>query len=212
MSAQSTIPLSCDPRHSALACATPPTLSGRALLKMGGKFLLGTAILFAVILLVGRYVRAPMEAMGHSFLARFGEAGMALGTFLADAVHFPVPAQFYMVAAISGGASTAAALVAICIGSLFGGQVAFLLFQQAARFPRLRARLARSRALVDTLLGKYGYWGIALSSVLPIPFSVMCSLAGVYRLPYKVVATLSVFRVPVLIGFYLLLKAGWMGA
>src|SRR5688500_13731263 len=93
----------------------------RALAKLPIKLVLGAAGLVTVVALVGHYFRAELETMGHAFVERFGYAGIALGTYLADGLHCPVPPQFYMLASIVSGWSVPWTLIAVTVGSLLGG-------------------------------------------------------------------------------------------
>src|SRR6188768_2999163 len=81
----------------------------------------GPVALFGVMLAIARLFRAPLEALGRNFVERFGYYGMAFGTFIADGFHFPIPPQFYMLMAISSGASRPLAFAAITAASLLGG-------------------------------------------------------------------------------------------
>jgi membrane protein YqaA with SNARE-associated domain len=170
---------------------------------------LAIGLLVALFAGLAAFFRAPLEALGQGFVARFGPLGMALGTFVADGFHVPLPPQFYLFAAITGGGSQVVAVAAVCAGSIAGGNAGFWIAQHASRFPRLERLLTRSRGPVDRLFGRYGWWAVALGSVLPVPYSVLCYLAGAYRMPYRVFALLALFRIPRLVFFYYLIRAGW---
>lgn len=142
-------------------------------------------------------------------MERFGLVGMFLGTFLADAFSFPIPPQFYMLTAISAGGPQVAPMIVISVASLVAGCTGYLLARHLARLRIIAARLERTRPRIDRLFERYGYWAIAVGSLTPVPFSMLCYLSGLYRIPPRYFVTLVLFRVPRLIVFYALIRLGW---
>jgi membrane protein YqaA with SNARE-associated domain len=181
----------------------------RELLKLALKFLAGAAGLIVIVALLGHYYREELEALGAGFIERFGYAGIGLGTYLADGLHFPVPPQFYMLASITSGWSEAWTLVAVCIGSIAGGITAYGLARKAADIPFLQRLLERTRKRIDWLFTRYGYAAVAIGSLTPIPYSFLCYVAGGYRMPLRIFAVLSLFRLPKIVLYFYLVKLGW---
>ncbi|MGK4002808.1 VTT domain-containing protein [Sorangium sp. So ce1036] len=171
--------------------------------------MLSLGALFGAIALAAHVARDPLDALGRAFVERFGLAGMFLGTYLADAFSFPIPPQFYMLTAISSGGPQVAPMVVISVASLLAGSTGYLLAGHLARFRILAARLERTRPRIDRLFARYGYWAIAIGSLTPVPFSMLCYLSGLYRIPPRYFVTLVLFRVPRLILFYALIRLGW---
>ena len=145
----------------------------------------------------------------HGFVARFGYAGMTLGTFIADGFHFPVPPQFYMLLAVSSGTPDAAALAAIACGSLPGGLVEYLIGRRLARFPAVARKLERSTLLIQRFLDRFGYGAALLASLSPIPYSVLCAVTGAHGLRWRFFALVSLCRLPRLCLYYWLVRASW---
>lgn len=177
----------------------------RALLQLA----LALGALLGAVALASWLAREELEALGRGFVARFGIGGMFVGTFLADAFSFPVPPQFYMLTAITGGGSQPAALGAISAASLLAGQTGYQLAGRLSRVRLFARRIEASRPRIDRLFARYGYWAIAVASVTPIPFSVLCYISGLYRIPPRYFAALLLFRVPRLIAYYGLIRLGW---
>lgn len=186
-----------------------PALGTRELVSVIVRFVAGLVIVLLVAGLLGYWARQPTQQLARLFVDRFGVAGMALGTFLADGLHFPVPPQFYMFTAIVSGESRATTLVAITFASLTAGFAGYALAARASRASWLASRLQRPRALLAGAFERYGYWAALVSSLLPLPYSVLCNLAGLNRLPRRFVALLALCRVPKLLGFYYLIRLGW---
>ncbi|WP_050429931.1 YqaA family protein [Chondromyces crocatus] len=177
----------------------------RAILQL----VLSLVVLAGAVAAVGYLLRDELNALGGAFVKHFGIAGMFVGTFIADAFSFPIPPQFYMLTAITAGSSQVGAMAAICVASLLAGQTGYHLAGRIARVEFICRRIDLFRPKIDRLFERYGYWAIAVGSLTPIPFSVLCYLSGLYRIPPKLFTVLLLFRVPRLILFYALIRLGW---
>jgi membrane protein YqaA with SNARE-associated domain len=180
--------------------------------KLGLKLLLGATALVLVVALLGHFFHADLEKLGRAFLGRFGYAGIAMGTYIADGLHCPVPPQFYMLAAIASGWSEGWTIVAVCIGSLAGGVTGYLIARKAASIRLFRRLFARNQEKFDWLYERYGYWAVAIGSLTPIPFSFLCYVAGGQRMPPRIFVALSLFRIPKVVLYFYLVKLGWTRA
>jgi membrane protein YqaA with SNARE-associated domain len=171
--------------------------------------LLGFGVAFGAAALAGRLFRPQIEALGRAFVANFGYAGMYLGTFLADAFTLPLPSWFYFVLTVASGASPLFAIVAVTLGSLTGALLAYRMSASIAEVPLFSARIAAAREKLAPLLEKYGAWAMLIVSFLPLPFSITCYVAGSYRIGPRLFGIYLALRVPRLIAFYLIVRAGF---
>jgi membrane protein YqaA with SNARE-associated domain len=190
--------------------ALPDTARRKGNVRVWIKPILSLAALLTLLLLLGKWWRPELEALGHGFVGRFGWMGFALGVFLADACHFPLPAQFYMLLSIAAGKSAAATLLSISVGSVVGGLVGYGFGRRVSQLPRVRSWLTRGgRGLEQHVQGKNAYRSAVLLSLSPFAYSVLCALSGVYRLPLRAFLVVLALRLPKLIGYYALIKFGW---
>ena len=180
------------------------------ILKLGLRFVLGAACLVALVSILGHYFRPELEALGRAFLERFGYAGIAFGTYIADGLHFPVPPQFYMLTSIVSGRSVPFTIAAVCVGSLLGGYTSYSIARKASHLRIFKRWLRRTKKKVDWLFERFGYWAIAIGSLTPVPYSFLCYVAGGYRMPPRIFVALSLFRIPKVILYFYLLKLGWL--
>ncbi len=134
---------------------------------------------------------------------------MALGTLLADGLHFPVPPQFYMLLAVASKTPLRLAFPAIAAASLLSGCLGYGLARWASHFGWLAQKTERYRQVLAAAFERQGYRTALLASLLPIPYSVLCYLAGLNRMPAAFLALLGAFRIPKLLGFYGLVYVGW---
>lgn len=173
------------------------------------KLMLGVMGVVGLVSLLGHYFRVELETMGNAFLDRFGYIGIALGTYIADGLHCPVPPQFYMLASIVSGWSVVWTLVAVCVGSVLGGATAYSIARRASKLRPLKRLLACTQAKLDWLFARFGYWAVAIGSLTPIPYSFLCYVAGGYRMPPRIFFALSLFRIPKVVLYFYLVKLGW---
>jgi membrane protein YqaA with SNARE-associated domain len=174
------------------------------------RFALGLLVLLSVVLLLARTLKPELESLGRLFVERFGLTGILLGTFLADGFHFPIPPQFYMLLAMAAGRPTLAILAVTAVGSLLGGLSGFLLARRLGRITRIANWLERVGGEAGRRLGqRYAHRSVLLASLTPVAFSMLCYLAGLYRLRPSAFALMLALRVPKLVLYYYLLSLGW---
>lgn len=186
----------------------PPPMSRADLVLLFVRLLVGLAALALAVSLVAHHFRADFRALGERIVSSFGLVGMGAGTFIADSMQFPIPPQFYMFASIAAGAPPGPVLVAISMGSIAGGHFGMFL---ARRLAHLRfVRRVTNRGAVAQLFRRHGLAAILLASLFPFPFSIVCYACGLFRFPYRLFALLCALRVPKLLVFYAIIRAGWM--
>jgi membrane protein YqaA with SNARE-associated domain len=174
------------------------------------RLIVSVAVLLAVVTFVGWEFRAELSSFGTWFVARFGVGGMIFGSFLADGIHFPVPPQFYLLTGIAGGYAAPLVIGSVLAGSELGGLAAFALGRQLAqRSSFLRARLARPRQLLARMMSRRGYLGLAIATLLPVSYSVLCMAGGATELPYRAYVVLGVMRVPRILISYAVIVLAW---
>ena len=173
------------------------------------RFLAGLVIVLVVSGVIAHFVRPSAEAAAHAFVERFGVTGMAVGTLLADGLYFPVPPQFYMLLAIASRTPVSQAFPAIAAGSVLAGLVGYAIAKRLSRMRCISQKTTRLRKVLAAAFERRGYGAALLLTFLPIPFSVLCYLAGLNRMPHKFLGLLAFFRIPKLAVFYFLLHLGW---
>jgi hypothetical protein len=159
--------------------------------------------------LLAAHFRTQAEGAARAFVATFGLAGMALGTFLADALQFPVPPQFYMLLAIASGTPAVASFAAIAAASLLAGGLGYRLCAWLSGWAWLARRTSTQRQFLLSAFARYGHRAALIATLLPIPYSIVCYLAGLSRLPRTFLLLLSAYRLPKLLFFYLILTWSW---
>lgn len=174
-----------------------------------GRTLLGLVAFVLVVAMLAALFRAPLERLGGFFVERFGLWGMALGTFLADAFSVPVPPQFYLFTAVTAGGPQLEAVVTICTASVVAGITGYQLARRLGDTPWMMPIVVRSRRRIDPLFKRHGFWAVGIASFTPFPYSMLCYVAGLYRMPARLFAVLLLLRIPRVVLYYALIRAGW---
>ena len=172
------------------------------------RFVLGLVALLGVVTLVAHLLRPQLEGIGQGFVDRFGYVGMAVGTLLADGFQFPVPPQFYMLLAVASGLPAVWVITAIALGSLLGGLSGFLLSRKLRHVPWLKRRIASHPAL-GRMRDALGTKSLIALSISPVAFSWLIYFCGFSRYPWRFAWLLCALRIPKVVLYYWLVRAGW---
>lgn len=169
-------------------------------------------VMFATAALLGYWLRDPITEMATSFVQALGPLGIFLGVLASDAFSFPIPASTYLFAGVAADAAVVPVLIATSLASLIGGALAYVVGPLVARVPFLDRRLELFRPRGEALFKRWGAWAVGIAAVTPMPFSVVCWLAGIYRMPFKRFFTATLVRVPRVCVYYALFAFGWASA
>jgi membrane protein YqaA with SNARE-associated domain len=114
-----------------------------------------------------------------------------------------------MLLAIASYTPVSQAFPAIAAGSVLAGVVGYGIAERLSRMRWISQKTSRLRKVMAASFERRGYAAALFLTFLPVPFSVLCYLAGLNRMPLKFLGLLAVFRVPKLAVFYYLLHLGW---
>ena len=167
---------------------------------------IGLCLALSVVVLLARTLRPQVEHLGRALVDHGGYFGMALGALLADGFHFPIPPQFYMLLAIASATPIGWTLLSLCLGSLCGGILGFLVARRLGRISWLEERFQKRMRGRGIRLGGRGLFFLALS---PIAFSWVIYFCGVSGYAWRHVALVCALRVPKLLLYFWLMRAGW---
>lgn len=182
-------------------------------MKLGSKNLASKIkILIIIVVSLGITVgfiffREEMRYVLQIIVERFGLLGLFMITLIMDTVIQPITPEILTVgysmadfnlllsALVGGLASTSAGFIGFRIGRLLGKEGATNFIGQK-----------KSQQASD-LFAKYGFWAVLVGSMTPIPFSVVCWSAGMFKMPWKFFCiSVIVTRIP------RFLLAGYIGS
>lgn len=173
------------------------------------RLVVGLALLVGIISLLGYRFREPLTQFGAWFVDRFGVGGIIVGTALADGIHFPLPPQFYLLTGIAGGYGGLVTFFAVLLGSELGSFLAYSIGSAAAKTKLAERVVAKPRAMLERVLARQGYLGLAVATLLPISWCILCLTIGAMRLPKRALGVLLVMRIPKLVLSYAVIVYAW---
>ncbi len=146
------------------------------------------------------------NAVVQRFITDFGVSGVALYVYIVDLFVLPLSVDLMwpfvmewhplLAIVVMGTASVAGAFSAYLFGRLMG---LIPLFK--------RWVLRQSGTHTEQLITKYGIWAIVISGLTPLPFSTICTVAGIVELKVHHVLLSSLIRY-VRMALYYLIFAG----
>lgn len=143
--------------------------------------LIALTLLFLAIALI---FDAQFRWAGEVILVRFGLPGLVISTLLLDYLLQPFPPDILVysyvlsegnvpiVATLAGAASVAGGVMGYFTGW-------FLQHEGATKFIK-----PKQYAQAEALFEKHGFWAVMIGALTPVPFNVVCWLAGVFRMPF----------------------------
>ena len=181
---------------------------------LGIKALILQTVIFTVVVIVavvflGTYVREDVETFANWIIDTFGMLGLFVGVFVTDAFTVPVPADTYLLVTVARGQEIVKMLAICCAASVSAGTVAYLIGPYIGQIWLFRKRVEKFRIRGERLFERFGVWTVVIAALTPIPFSIVCWFAGVYKMTYTKFFFASLARVPRLVGYYVLYTLGW---
>jgi len=172
--------------------------------RLTGKAIVGILVLGVLVGLAGAYFESHMVTASEWVTGSLGLPGLLLGVALTDTIISPVPPDLFLIVIAKGELASSWAWVGPLAGfASAGGGFAGSFVGRAIGTRWLGARTRRLLAEQGPVLQRYGVWAIVLGAVTPLPFSVVCWLAGMARIRPVQIAAVSLLRVPRFVLYYL---------
>ena len=168
-----------------------------------------TALIVAAVAIVAVVARGPAEDLADWIVAHLGVWGIFVAVLLADALTFPVPPDTYLLAAVASHADEMQILAAIAVSSVIAGNLAYVLGPLLQHVPLLGKRIEKFRPKGEALFKRWGLWTVVVSALTPVPFSIICWFAGIYKMPYRPFLIGTLARIPRFVVYYYLFEWGW---
>ncbi len=166
-------------------------------------------VLFAIVAALAIFFRAPITEIAVTLVERLGPLGIFFGILLADGFTFPIPPTTYVFVAVAAETPIVPALTAAFIASLFGGTIAYFVGPFLTKMPFIGRRIEAFRPRGQALFERWGLWTVAVGAITPLPFSIICWFAGIYRMPFRKFFLISLIRAPRMLVYYALFALGW---
>lgn len=167
------------------------------------------AVLFAIVAATALFFREPIAEIAVTMVEHLGPLGIFFGVLAADGLTFPIPPTTYMFVAVAASTPVIPALTAAFVASLFGGTLAYFVGPFLTRMPIIGHRIEAFRPRGQALFERWGLWTVAVGALTPLPFSIICWFAGIYRMPFRKFFLISLIRAPRMLVYYALFALGW---
>lgn len=197
------------PQSLPVAPAPGPSRAQQAR-RLALRTLLGMLVLFSVMALGAWKLKEPLTQAGSWFFDAYGLLGVFFGTVLCDSVGIPVPVDTYLAAGVTAGTPTLPLLATASAASLVGGALAYLIGQHLHRMPLLQRMLERYRSQGESLFNRWGVTAVAIAAWTPVPFSIICWMAGTFKMPLRPFLLATLHRIPRIVLYYYMIELGWM--
>ena len=171
--------------------------------------LLGLVVLVVTMALLSGFVAEPVERLTQWIVALLGLPGLAVGLMLGEGTPIPIPGDAWHLAVAAADAPVLTVGLTLGAASVAAGTLAYLLGPLLARLPFLGGRVARHRARGEAFFARYGTWTVALASITPLPYALLCWTAGACKMSYRRFLAATLLRVPRFVAYLFLFRLGW---
>ena len=138
-----------------------------------------------------------------------GYAGIGVGIMASDMFTLPIPPDFYLAVAVTGGLGALGTIASASAGSILGGIGAFAIGRWLGN-ARFTARLVTPfRERGTRLVQRYGSVAVIIAALTPIPFSIVCTLTGMMGMRWGRFLPATLFRIPRFVLYFYAIQLGW---
>jgi len=157
---------------------------------------IGLVILFLLAGCMTYVFGDELRQLGGWATRHLGVGFVFAGVLLIDLSPVPLVNEPVLLLGLSGGLevrSVAAAAVAASLLAAWGGYGCGYLLARRGLSERV---LGRHHARGERFVQRYGFWGVALAALTPLPFGLCTWTAGALRMPLRSFVPASLFRAP----------------
>ncbi len=120
----------------------------------------------------------------------------------------PISADIMFPLIVNAEWSVVHVMVFMGLASSVGGYIGYWIGRLFDKLPPIKHMIDSIPPNVNHMVRRYGVWAVALSGLLPIPFSSICLLAGVLKVPPLQTFLGVLTRIPRMALYYMLFSAG----
>lgn len=159
-------------------------LNMRVLLKITFTFTASILVLYLLGMKLLSLTSIGKSEVLKQFVLNFGVQGVALYVYLVEMLMFPLSVDFIWAFVMSW--NPLQAILVMGTSSVAGAVSAYLVGRLVGLIPPVKRWVMKvSGTHAEELITKYGVWAIVISGLTPLPFSTICTVAGVVKLkPY----------------------------
>jgi membrane protein YqaA with SNARE-associated domain len=148
----------------------------------------------------------PLEERAGALARRGGLPGVFIFVLVVDT--FTVPATLDLLFPVTQGWRPVPLLAVMSGASILGGILGYWIGRLLYHLRFVRRTVAGYYRRGVHVIERYGYWGVVLAALTPLPFSTVSWIAGMVRLPFHRYVLAALWRIPRVVGYWFLLQAG----
>lgn len=166
------------------------------------------AILILLIFVLGLSFKPQIESMANWISSKFGFLGMGITVFMADLIISPIPPDFalYVIGQSPMHNEWLLWVPLLGIVSTVAGLCGWFIGRRLMKLRVFRKVILTFSREHRGSIKKYGFWMVVIGALTPLPFSLTCWLAGIFKLPLETFAVAALFRVPRFVLYYWAIK------
>ncbi len=176
------------------------------------QLILKTVILMCVFLLVYAialyFVKDEYSVIGEWVIDHMGHMGIGVFVFLVDMLIVPMSVDLIFPFVLTW--NPVALLAVMGISSALGGYCGYWIGRLLGSIPFIRRFTSSFSRDGERMLARYGVWAVVIAGLTPIPFSTVCWLAGMLKVPAGWTFLACFSRIPRMIIYYLIFAGGLM--
>lgn len=148
----------------------------------------------------------PHEELARRAVERGGLVGVFFFVLLVDT--FMVPATLDLVFPFTMEWPVLPLLAMMSVATIAGGACGYWIGRGIGRMRFVRRTVAGYYARNLKIVTRFGFWGVVLAALTPIPFSTVSWIAGIIRMPFGLFITAALARAPRVVTYWALLRLG----
>jgi len=160
------------------------TLNIKVLVRRTLTLTVSILVLYLLVMKLLSFTAIGKSEVLKQFVLDFGVKGVAIYVYLVDLLVLPLSVDFIW--AFVMGWNPLYAILVMGTSSVAGALSAYLIGRLVGLMPPIKRWVMKvSGTHAEELIAKYGVWGIVISGLTPLPYSTICTVAGVVKLnPY----------------------------
>ena len=123
-----------------------------------------------------------LETLARQFVQDYGYAGIFFISYTESVIQ-PIPPDPFIAGATALGLDPLLSAVVSTIASVLGGLTAHLLGKTLGEPVTKRVIGERYYLKGESLFLKYGFFAVLIAGITPVPYKVICWLAGIFEMP-----------------------------
>lgn len=171
-----------------------------------------TVLLMCVFLLVYAialyFVKDEYSVIGEWVSTHMGYMGVGLFVFFVDMLIVPMSVDLIFPFVLSWDPVVLLGIMGIA--SAFGGYCGYWIGRLLGNIPFIKRFTSGFSRDGERMIARYGVWAVVIAGLTPIPYSTICWLAGMLKVPAGRTFLACFSRIPRMIIYYLIFAGGLM--